>query len=202
MRRHARLLLLVACAAIVSGAYWLRGQYKQHVWFHFLEVKPGALYRSGQLSPSQLAEAIRRYGLKAVVNFRTAEEDPAAFAAEAEVCRRSNVEFIHLPMGYGAKETELQIDRFIDLAKNRLGRPILVHCRHGMTRTGFAVLAYRMRFDGWQLNDGIAELVHYGDPDDLRDSAKWVRISAGLPPKTGQRSPAQGACLPLETLLR
>lgn len=202
MRRFMLGLKVAACIALIGAAWWLRLNYKQFVWFHFVEVKPGVLYRSGQLSARQLEDAVRRYGLRTVVNLRTVGEDPAAFAAEAAACRRLGVEFVHLPMGYGAPETELQIDRFVKLARERVQRPILVHCRHGMTRTGFAVLAYRHHFDGWRLGDAAAELKHYGDEQDLAHMAKWVRISTASPAGPGPTSHTQEAFLPLDSLIR
>ena len=62
--------------AIVSGAaalaIWLTVETRRDrvVWDHLDVVKPGILYRSGQLSADQLAAAVKRYGLRTVVNFQ------------------------------------------------------------------------------------------------------------------------------------
>ena len=40
------------------------------VWDHFDVVKPGILYRSGQLNPRQFVEVVRRYGIRTVISFQ------------------------------------------------------------------------------------------------------------------------------------
>ena len=153
---------VVAVIGLCVGAGWLSEHYRELVWYRFSAVKRGVLYRSGQLTPSQLEAAIRRYHLRAVVNLTTIAEDPDAFQREQDVCRRMGVEFVHLPMVRDPKTSHLQIDRFVRLVTERLERPILVHCQRGVTRTGFVVMAYRVRVDGWGPDDAAAELHRWG----------------------------------------
>src|SRR3954470_13966768 len=93
--------------AIVSGmsmlAIWLTLEIRRNrvVWDHWDVVKPGILYRSGQLNADQLAAAVESYGLRTIVNFQV---PGASVEAERSLARRLGVDFMNLPMpgdGFG-----------------------------------------------------------------------------------------------------
>lgn len=124
-------------------------------WDHWDVAKPGVLYRSGQLTPEQLAEAVRQYGLRTVVNFKL---DPWQVAAERKLCKELGVDFVNLPMpgdGLGKPEQFREILKILD---DPARRPIVVHCARGTCRTGAAVGLYRLERDGWAPEDVVAEL--------------------------------------------
>ena len=60
-------LLSLAGTGVGMGLYHVSNTL---IWDRFDTVKPGVLYRSGQLSEGQLREAIKRYGIRTVVNFQ------------------------------------------------------------------------------------------------------------------------------------
>src|SRR3954467_356810 len=99
-------IALAAVATALAVAVWLTIETRRNrlVWDHFDVVKPGILYRSGQLNADQLAEVIRRYGLKTVVSFQLPGRD---VEAEGALVRRLGVGFVNLPMtgdGFGREE--------------------------------------------------------------------------------------------------
>ncbi|HEV3122886.1 MAG TPA: protein tyrosine phosphatase, partial [Isosphaeraceae bacterium] len=67
-----RYVVIVTTLTALAVAAWLRAETQSNrlVWDHFDVVKPGMLYRSGQLNPDQLVQAVRTYGLKTVVSFQ------------------------------------------------------------------------------------------------------------------------------------
>ena len=67
-----RTIVVAIVAGVAALAIWLAVETRRDrvVWDHFDVVKPGILYRSGQLSADQLAAAVKRYGLRTVVNFQ------------------------------------------------------------------------------------------------------------------------------------
>src|SRR5207249_3841670 len=92
-----RIGMAAAVVAALATAAWLTLETRRNrlVWDHFDVVKPGILYRSGQLNAAQLAEVIRRYGLKTVVSFQWPGQ---TVEAERALVRRLGVAFVHLPM--------------------------------------------------------------------------------------------------------
>ena len=58
-------LALAGWLVVLDRQGWL-------VWDHWDEVKRGVLYRSGQLTGSQLTQAVNRYKIRTVVNLTLA----------------------------------------------------------------------------------------------------------------------------------
>ena len=153
-----RIAMAAALAAVVAGAAtWLTIEVKANrlVWDHFDVVTPGVLYRSGQLNPEQLAEAIRTYGLRTIVSFHLPGPD---VEAERRLVERLGAEFLHLPMpgdGFGREEQFRNVLKILD---DPARRPMLVHCARGTCRTSAIVALYRFERDGWTLEDVSAEM--------------------------------------------
>lgn len=151
-----RILLGAILAASAVAAGWMAVLDRQNRlrWDHWDVVKPGVLYRSGQLRGDQLAEAVRRYGIKTVVNFQLPGGETAE---ERALAKRLNVGFVNLPMpgdGFGREE---QFRKVLDVIDTPERRPVLVHCARGTCRTGSAVAMYRFERDGWTIDDVAAE---------------------------------------------
>ena len=128
-------------------------------WDHWDVVKPGLLYRSGQLDPDQLEEAARRYGLKTVINFQLPSP---TLARERDVARRLGLDYVVLPMpGDGLGRSE-QFRRALEIIDSPEHQPVLIHCARGTCRTGSAVALMRYERDGWTREDVEAELKRQG----------------------------------------
>src|SRR4051794_37628908 len=74
-------VVLVGLVALIPAAF------SAHLR-NFRAVKPGVLYRSGQLSPTGLDFVLRVYGIRTVVSLRTvrARNHPYPDAWEEDVC--------------------------------------------------------------------------------------------------------------------
>jgi protein tyrosine/serine phosphatase len=149
----------MAFTAVVALAatLWLTREVQANrlVWDHFDVVKPGILYRSGQLNGSQLEEAIRRYRLKLVVSF---QYPGRGVDRERAICKRLGIQFLNLPMpgdGFGRED---QFRQILAATDDPARRPVLVHCARGTCRTGSAVALYRFERDGWTPEDVAAEM--------------------------------------------
>ncbi len=132
-------------------------------WDHWDEAKRGVLYRSGQLSPDQLGEAIKRYNIRTVINFQWSSPE---MDAERDLTRRFGVDFVNLPMPGDGLGEEWQFREVLKIIDDPERRPVLVHCARGTCRTGAAVAFYRFERDGWTPDDVAAEMrrqtYHYG----------------------------------------
>lgn len=147
---RAWLLLFLGLAVVGTSAI---GVYRQTRWKRFAVVQPGVLYRSGELSESQLRSAIKSLKLKTVICL---EGDHVA--REERVCHHLGINFVPLPMpsdGLGERD---QFAEFLRIANDPKSYPILVHCQAGVARTGAAVALYRVRNDGWSVDQALKEL--------------------------------------------
>jgi protein tyrosine/serine phosphatase len=126
------------------------------IWDRFDTVKPGVLYRSGQLSEVQLREAIKRYGIRTVVNFQVKDK---SVEQESAIAKELGISFMNLPMpgdGFGQEEQFREVLKAVDDPDQR---PLLIHCARGTCRTGAAVALYRFERDGWSIDDVSDEML-------------------------------------------
>jgi protein tyrosine/serine phosphatase len=133
------------------------------LWDHWDEVKPGILYRSGQLSSDQLREAVKRFQIRTVINLQWPGDE---LKEERTLSRRLGVDFVNLPMPGDGLGEEWQFREFLKIVDDPARRPALVHCARGTCRTGASVAFYRFERDGWTPEDVANELerqtYHYG----------------------------------------
>ncbi len=152
-----RIIIALAAGFGLAAAIWLTVETRRNrlVWDHFDVVKPGILYRSGQLNQDQLAAAIVRYGLKTIVNFQLPGE---GVEAERAVAKAHGVDFMNLPMPGDGFGEEAQFREVLKACDDPDRRPVLVHCARGTCRTGAAVGLFRMERDGWRIEDVAWEM--------------------------------------------
>ncbi|MGL4464868.1 MAG: fused DSP-PTPase phosphatase/NAD kinase-like protein, partial [Planctomycetia bacterium] len=149
--------------------------------------------RSGGLRDDQLADAVRRHGVKTVFSFTHGNN-----AGEQAVCDTLGVErfFCYLPGdGIGPDDPYL---RFLQVASDPKHHPVLVHCSAGVQRTGGAVALFRTVLDGWSVDDAVQEMIRMGNEgypmqiDQVRRLTEEMLSSApgprGLPPNAAFRS--------------
>jgi len=106
------------------------------VWTNLAEVIPGRLYRSNHPTPSHLAAAVRRFGLRTLVNLR-GQRKCGSDALSREAATRLGL--IHVDMAFesrGAPHRD-RILRFAEIYRT-LQIPALMHCKSGADRAGLA----------------------------------------------------------------
>lgn len=127
---------------------------------NFVEVDPGKFYRSAQLSPDELEEAIKEYGIKTVISLRGAPENSYWVPDQIRVLKENNVEFLPLSWTSHFFPEDEEFRKYIR-ALQSAERPILVHCRSGADRTGEASAIYAMEFLGVPKKQAIEEQLSY-----------------------------------------
>lgn len=142
-------------ALLMAGWIAMLTQSRDLVWDHFDEVKPGVLYRSGQLDAEQLSDAVRAYGIRTVVSFQVAG---LGVETERALARSLGVGFVNLPMPGDGSGREAQFREILKLLEDPEHRPAIVHCARGTCRTGASVGLYRLEVDGWTIEDVAAEM--------------------------------------------
>ncbi len=153
--RKVLFALIPLFAAVIAG--WLIALDRQGrlVWDHWDEAKRGVLYRSGQLTSQQLTEAVKRHGIRTVINLQM---HGAELEAERELAARIGVDFVNLPMPGDGFGEEWQFREILKIIDDPDRRPALVHCARGTCRTGAAVAMYRFERDGWTIDDVAVEM--------------------------------------------
>lgn len=137
----------------------------------FAIVEPGRLYRSGQPTPAQLARVLDRYDIRTVLELRP--PNYPEFAAEKQLVEERGAELVVVPISSRDPLTPDQLEAIHSLYADAGRQPILVHCRHGVARTGVAVALWRLEHDGWNGERAVREMIERGYP--VRDENAAMR---------------------------
>lgn len=109
---------------------------KESVWGdNFHTVEEGVFYRSAHLSGETLEQRIKQYGIKTVINLRGANPKEQWWLDEKAVTDRNNVRLCDIAISAGTLTSKEKLSEILN-EFDHAPRPILVHCRAGVDRTG------------------------------------------------------------------
>ncbi len=127
---------------------------------NFYEVDPGKFYRSAQLSPIELDEVIKKYGIKTVISLRGAPENSYWVPGEKKTLEANGVAFYNFSwtIDYFPDASEfISYLKVLKLAQF----PVLVHCRTGADRTGEATALYAVDFMKLPKEEAIEKFLNF-----------------------------------------
>ncbi len=154
---------LVAMCLIVAGVLIGRRRRPRNA----AVVEPGAVVRSGRLTPRTLKLLAREHGLRTIVDLGStppgSEIELRMIAAARELgLKRVSIRGLY---GTGKGNPNAYVRALRELADAR-SQPALVQCAAGADRTGACVALYRQLVLGANLEEALTESTRYGhDPD-------------------------------------
>jgi protein tyrosine/serine phosphatase len=150
MNRRRTIIALIAAgvlAALGYSQYWV-------VTGRVATVEPGRLYRSAGVPADRLLEVCRRHGITTVIDFR---KESVETHAEAQTLARAGIQYVGLATGQVPSPDT--VARFLQVMDEKRHEPVLIHCTHGVGRTGVFSAIYRMEYQGWPRWRAIAEAI-------------------------------------------
>jgi len=169
--RWGILILMVAGAAVVILAVASGLRESGRTPHRFNVVTPGRLLRSGQPNENQLNNIFREYGVRTVLSLR--HEDYPEREAEHRLAREYGAKCVCVPVSSTEPFTPEQLAEIRRVFAEKTGYPILVHCEHGVARTGVVVALWRIEHNGWAGSRAVKEMLANGYP--LRDKSERMR---------------------------
>jgi protein tyrosine phosphatase (PTP) superfamily phosphohydrolase (DUF442 family) len=148
---------IVALAAIAAVT-----PFKSHIRVeNFHVVEPGQIYRGAAQKPGPLQRLIKQHGIRTIVCL--VDPDPE----EQAIAESLGVRWVWMPIGDSALAVTFDtLEKLADLLAEPANQPVFYHCRRGVYRSNLAQAVYRMRCDGWTLDQALADLRRTGfDPD-------------------------------------
>ncbi len=167
---------LFLCLFTVASIAWYAVTQERH-YRHLYVVKPGVLYRSGQLTPKGLERVLYENNIGTLINLRTpgTSKTGKSDSWEEDLCFKSFVRYVSIPFRpvdhpktLSMSETHQIIDeaadRFLEVLSDPVSypRPILIHCLAGVHRTGLMIALYRVEKEGWSKDQAIDEMKQRG----------------------------------------
>lgn len=139
------------------------------LWSNFGTVVPGRLYRSNHPPPGRLARLVRRHGIRTLVNLRGPCGNGSDALSRAEAARLG-IAFVDAPLSSGRAPQRAEILTLAE-ALRTAPEPILVHCKSGADRAGFAAALFLL-LHGSAVREALRQL-------SLRHG-HWHRSRAGV----------------------
>jgi len=124
---------------------------------NFTEVLPG-VYRSS-LVYEETAPLLKELGIKTVLNMH---HDVAHARRERDFLKAFDIEMIWLPWRGSEMPRDEDVEKMHELMGDPALKPVLVHCAHGVDRTGVAVATWRIAKQGWTATRAFEEMKAYG----------------------------------------
>ena len=195
-RRTTALCLSVAAAvACACGAY---AYHHHHRYKHLAVHDPGVVYRSAWLEPDALAEVIEQHDIRAVVNLcAPGETGEPRWAAERATVAGCGATLIEVEMPLSVDPADPAIERHLAVLADPGNYPMLVHCRHGVTRTAKLLAMYDIALGGRTAEQTLAAQPTFGRDEHNAHVTAFVRefershktlyprVTAAAPPAPG-----------------
>jgi tyrosine-protein phosphatase SIW14 len=161
MLRAARVSLGTLVVLFLIGGPVAFAVHQQAQTRNFRVVRPGVLYRSGQMTKDGLRRIFNDYGIKTVISLR--DGLTTSDKAEEEFCKSEEMNFVRiLPNQWGdvggSVPVEDGVRKFRAIMNDPANYPVLVHCFAGIHRSGAYCAVYRMEFEYWDNARAIGEV--------------------------------------------
>jgi len=169
-------VILVLCAASLLYFYFFIDN-------RFYTVVEGRIYRSARLSDEDLKKYIGEKDIKTILNLAGRRSDKDWYKKQKEIAQTNNVQLYDI----GISPNELpEIDRIISIVNvlENAERPLLIHCRKGVDRTGLvSAIALAMEEDPpldevkkqFSLQYGVIPVYRSVGPYFFEQYEKWLQ---------------------------
>jgi protein tyrosine phosphatase (PTP) superfamily phosphohydrolase (DUF442 family) len=164
-KKRRRIITVVIALLIVGGAGL--AYYVDHYlpYWHWRTVEKDGLYRSSQLDPEQLGEAIDKFGLKTIINLRDVPERTNGdwYEKQNEVVRGKGALVLDVPLKAGTPPNAEQVELILKVLDDPKNRPAMAHCYHGSIRSAALEGLYRREYmgeSGAEANDNVESWGH------------------------------------------
>lgn len=147
-------------------------------------VETGRLYRSAALPPDRLIEFCRERRIRTVIDLRETSNDTTA---EAEALARAGIRHVAVPTDQVPSPDAVR--RFLAVMDDDRNSPVLVHCVHGVGRTGVFSAVYRMEYQGWSSRASILEAMALAGFGSFGPRSAKTAFLSGYVPRSKRHSP-------------
>lgn len=112
-------------------------------------------YRGAQPKDDEY-DRLAALGIKTIIDLRDDAKDYAKPKAEI-----AGLKYINLPMSDKDYPSSDAADRFLSLVNDKANWPVYVHCAGGRHRTGAMTAVFRMKIQGWGVDQAYDEMKNY-----------------------------------------
>lgn len=159
--------------------------YDRHINHNFMTITDGKVYKSGVIPPDEIADYVKKYHIKSIVDLRfpgtgddvNNPEVPAELTAEKNaVAKIPGVNYFN--DGSDQIPTQKNLDIFYKIMDNKANYPVLIHCYHGIGRAQMYSALYRIEYEGFsneEARNKAAFPVMFSSFDDGKEKGEYLK---------------------------
>ncbi|WP_298305311.1 dual specificity protein phosphatase family protein [Flavobacterium sp.] len=175
------LIALVVVVLGITGKY----VYDRHINHNFMTITEGKVYKSGVIPPDEIADYVKKYKIKSIVDLRfpgtgddvNNPEVPAELIAEKEAVEKiPGVNYFNNGSDQVPKQENL--DSFFKIMDNQDNYPVLIHCYHGIGRAQMYSAIYRIEYEGFSNEEARSKAafpVMFSSFDDGKPKGEYLK---------------------------
>lgn len=184
MSTKKKILSVVAVVVLVlTGKY----VYDRHINHNFVTISEGKVYKSGVIPPDEIADYVKKYHIKSIVDLRfpgtgdtvNNPEIPAELTAEKQAVEKiPGVNYFNNGSDQVPKQENL--NTFFKIMDNQANYPVLIHCYHGIGRAQMYSAIYRIEYEGWDNEKARSQAASpfpllYSSFDDGKEKGEFLK---------------------------
>ena len=158
--------------------------YDMNINHNFETITEGKVYKSGVIPPDEIANYVKKYNIKSIVDLRfpgTADlvnnpEIPTELTAEIEaIAKIKGVNYFN--NGSDQVPTQENINSFLKIMDNKANYPVLIHCYHGVGRAEMYAAIYRIEYENFtneEARNGVRTLIKFSSFDDGKPKGEYL----------------------------
>lgn len=165
--------IVVAILTIGILVYLAKYAYDMNINHNFETISEGKVYKSGVIPPKEIADYVKKYHIKSIVDLRMPGTNDLVLNPEVEgelAAERKAVEKI-AGLNYYSNPSEQvpnqeNIDTFLQIMDDPANYPVLIHCYHGTGRAELYSAIYRIEYEG------------FSNDESRLSTRDWVKFSS------------------------
>lgn len=173
--------VIVLLVLVGTGKY----VYDRHINHNFMTITEGKVYKSGVIPPDEIADYVKKYHIKSIVDLRfpgtgddvNNPEVPAELTAEKEaVAKIPGVNYFNDGSDQVPKQENL--DKFFKVMDDKDNYPVLIHCFHGIGRAQMYSAIYRIEYEGFSNEEARSKAafpVMFSSFDDGKPKGEYLK---------------------------
>ena len=173
--------VIVLLVLVGTGKY----VYDRHINHNFMTITEGKVYKSGVIPPDEIADYVKKYHIKSIVDLRfpgtgddvNNPEVPAELTVEKEaVAKIPGVNYFN--DGSDQVPNQKNLDIFFKIMDNKDNYPVLIHCFHGIGRAQMYSAIYRIEYEGFSNEEARSKAafpVMFSSFDDGKPKGEYLK---------------------------
>ena len=157
MTTRNKVLSVIAVVLVAAGAYKI---YDVYFNYRFMDITPGKVYKSGVIPPDKIADFVKKYHIKSIVDLRgpvdadtinNPEKQTEIFAEKQATSKIPGLNYYNIPSHQVPNKQTMS--KFFKVMDDKSNYPVLIHCYHGIGRAQVYSALYRIEYEGWNPDD-------------------------------------------------